>query len=426
MRVLLATMQFGRGYRQGTERYLSDLGGGLQRLGHEVVYLAGDPERRGPKVPLGAVVERDPMVLAYPSAGWMSVRGLAPRHLAGLLDEVAPDVVHVANPAHVGLGLLEACRQRRLPYLVTTMDFWWVCPRATLAHYTGRICEGRRPWSECARCFASDHARPAARKLSSLPAAALAGLFAIQGLRRGMAWQDVRRWFRREEAIVECLRAASHVVFPSSATEQAIRPLLGHERFSRIGYGLDARWFETVGRPGEPPREPPTIGFAGALARHKGPHLLLEAVRTLGWRDVPLRLAGPESDNAYVQRLRELAAGLNVDFAGSIPPERMPGYLRSLDLLVVPSTWPENSPYVILEALAVGTSVIATRVGGMADWVGRDDRLFDLGSAASLAEALRRWREGDRAAPATRIGTADEMAQRTAVLYERAMGERGD
>ena len=147
------------------------------------------------------------------------------------------------------------------------------------------------------------------------------------------------------------------------------------------------------------------------------PHLLLDAVRRLGWSDVPIRLAGPESDAAYAARLRSLAAGLDVEFAGSLPPAQMPGFLRSLDVLVVPSVWPENAPYVVLESLAVGTPVLASRVRGIADLLPDADSLFDLGSAASLADILRRWRTAPPAVSSVRISTADEMAEQTLRVY---------
>jgi len=105
-----------------------------------------------------------------------------------------------------------------------------------------------------------------------------------------------------------------------------------------------------------------------------------------------------------------------------VPPARMPDFLRSLDALVVPSTWPENAPYVILEALASGIAVIGSRIGGIPEMIADAARLFEPGSAASLAEALRRWRESPsrNAGPPARIWTADEMALRTLRVYEQA------
>jgi len=426
VKILLATMRFGRGCYQGTDRYLADLGFALRRRGHEVAYLAGDPDRTRPPARLGEQVEADPPVFAYPSRGWACVRGVRADTLAPVLERLAPDVVHLANPAHIGTGLTEACRRTQLPYVITTMDYWWICPKATLKHYKGGVCDGNQSWRGCLRCVAADNAHALTRHSARLPVGVLAALFGIRALTRGMTVDDVRRWFHRNVAITECLNGAEHIIFPSAAIESRIRPLLQHDRYSHIPHGLDERWFPPALPPVMPraaaPDRPPVIGFAGTLARHKAPHLLLEAVRQLGWYDCVLRLAGGTGEKAYVRRLHELAKGVRVDFVGVVPPARMPDFLRSLDALVVPSTWPENAPYVILEALASGIAVIGSRIGGIPEMIADAARLFQPGSAASLAEALRRWRESPsrNAGPPARIWTADEMALRTLRVYEQA------
>jgi glycosyltransferase involved in cell wall biosynthesis len=419
MKILLTSMQFGRGYRQGTERYLADLGAGFRDRGHDVACLAGDPERRGRHAALGEAVEANPPVLAYPSRGWMGTQGVAPERLAQLLGDHRPDVVHIANPAHIGLGGLEAAARLGIPSVITTMDFWWVCPKATLRHFTGSICEGRRPADECVRCVAAENPRAAVRAVAPLTPLTRV-LLRLRAMARGMPPSDVRRWFRRDSYIRECLATAGHVIFPSSATEAAVRPLLSHNRCTRIGYGLGKTWFEPAKRPRRSATDPPTIGFAGALAAHKGPHLLLDAAQQLAWQDVTIRLAGPEVEPAYAHQLRERASGLRVQFCGSLPPEQMPEFLRSVDVLVVPSTWPENSPYVVLEAHAVGTPVLASRVGGIVDIVPEASRLFAPGDVGDLAGALARWRGAGPAerAAVPRVRTVDEMVEATLDLYE--------
>src|SRR5262249_39571159 len=101
MRILFATMQFGRGYSQGTERYLSILAAGLGERGHEAIVLAGDPEGRdardGQAVRrLGERIADEPLTLACPTHTWMAVEGTPAAEFVGLLRELRPDVLHVA------------------------------------------------------------------------------------------------------------------------------------------------------------------------------------------------------------------------------------------------------------------------------------------------------------------------------------------
>ena len=57
---------------------------------------------------------------------------------------------------------------------------------------------------------------------------------------------------------------------------------------------------------------------------------------------------------------------------GRIDRDQIPGVLRELDVLVVPSIWWENSPLVIHEAFAAGVPVLCSGIGGMADMVADD------------------------------------------------------
>lgn len=417
-------MQFGRGYRQGTERYVRELCNGLRARGHDVLVLAGDPERRGPDVPPGTRIDDDPPALACPTAGWMAVRGVASTTAERVMADISPDVVHLANPAHVGLGPADVCRRLGVPYVITTMDYWWLCPKATLSDRSGRVCDADVTWRDCVRCIVATHPRRAVRMLAPCPPAMVGAMMRGRARMRGAPPDDTRAWFNRRDAIARVLAGAAHVIFPSSAIERRTAPRLGHARSSRIVYGLDDRWW--VGETDRDDhlsrvsRDPPCIGFAGALAPHKGTHVLLDAIRQLGWPDVRVEIAGG-GDRAYARRLRGMTAGLDVHFVGSIPPERMPAFLRGLDVLVVPSLWLENAPYVVLEAHAVGTPVLASDMDGLADVVPDPQRRFAPGDAASLAEALRRFRQRREPMPLPRVSTLGEMTEQTLAVYAQAI-----
>src|SRR5262245_5789789 len=130
MKILFVTMQFGRSYAQGTERYLSTLGRALCGRGHQIAFLAGDPLRQGRQPTLGERQDCDAEheVYTYPTRGWNAVRGLSSRRLKHWLLKHRPDVVHVANPAHIGVGGIIAAYEAGIPTVVTIMDYWWICP----------------------------------------------------------------------------------------------------------------------------------------------------------------------------------------------------------------------------------------------------------------------------------------------------------
>ena len=128
---------------------------------------------------------------------------------------------------------------------------------------------------------------------------------------------------------------------------------------------------------------------------HKGVHVLVQAFRQLPEPNASLRIYGDASvAPEYSAQLRELAQGDGrIRFEGSFAPDQRGAVLAELDALVVPSLWYENTPFVLLEAQAVGLPVLASDVGGMTEVVrhGIDGECFERGDPGQLEERLRAW-----------------------------------
>ena len=138
--------------------------------------------------------------------------------------------------------------------------------------------------------------------------------------------------------------------------------------------------------------QPRRIGFVGTLVWHKGAHVLVDALRGLrGEFEVHL-YGDPSMFPGYVERLQQSAKGLPVSFHGGFERESMRAVYGNLDVLVVPSLWPENSPLVIHEAFMHGVPVIAARAGGIEGLIqdGVNGLLYDARSVDQLRGQLQR------------------------------------
>jgi glycosyltransferase involved in cell wall biosynthesis len=134
----------------------------------------------------------------------------------------------------------------------------------------------------------------------------------------------------------------------------------------------------------------PTLAFAGRLGPQKALNVALAAVQQV--EGVAFVLAGDGEERARLER----AAGTRVRFLGPLPRERVLELFAAADATVLSSSW-ENFPHTVVESLAVGTPVIATRVGGVPDIVedGVNGLLVPAGDAEALADAVRRFVQDD-------------------------------
>lgn len=154
-----------------------------------------------------------------------------------------------------------------------------------------------------------------------------------------------------------------------------------------------------------------TLVFAGRLTAQKSLGLALEALAAT--EGVALLLAG-EGDERPALEGRTADLGLNgrVHFLGPQRRERVLELFRAADALLLTSSW-ENFPHTVVEALAVGTPVIATVAGGVGEVVedGRNGLLVSPGDAIALAKAIDRFFGDEQLQASLRAASAPSVAK---------------
>lgn len=139
-----------------------------------------------------------------------------------------------------------------------------------------------------------------------------------------------------------------------------------------------------------------SVGYLGTLNQRKGVDKLLEAFRRLAEdeRDITLTIGGtgPLSDDA--ETLAERYDG--IEFQGFVPNEDLREFYNEIQLFVLPST-SEGLPNVALEAMACGTPVLATPVGGLPDIIeeGETGYLFESNNSSHIKTKIQQVLEYD-------------------------------
>jgi glycosyltransferase involved in cell wall biosynthesis len=445
MRILLATHAFPPRSTAGVEVYTLRLARALRQREHEVQVLtavhdlAAKPyalrRREQDGVPVVEVVnvhQRGTLEATYHDPELEAAAG-------HVLDRFSPHVFHVQHLLNLSTGLLRHARAGGARVLLTLHDYWLSCPRDGLRMREELALCGTMDHSVCAACLRTSPylVPPLQRGLASAirraglgrlahrlhdvaPRAAAAALRGLRALgpatEPGLAGAMDRRAAVLREALAHVHLFLAPTAFAADRAEDFGLPP-EHVRVVPLG----AVHGPTRPRPARPRRR---FGYVGTVAPHKGVHVLVAAFRALPQADASLTIHGPLTVHpAYADELRRAAAGdPRIRLAGPFPEGEQPRVLEGLDVLVLPSLWWENSPITVLEALAAGVPVVASRTGGVPEVVPEGAGiLVPPGDVEALRSALLQALEGGALAgplPPLPLATVEDGVRRLEALYQ--------
>jgi glycosyltransferase involved in cell wall biosynthesis len=151
------------------------------------------------------------------------------------------------------------------------------------------------------------------------------------------------------------------------------------------------------------------VGYSGRISEEKGPDLFVDLASRLRDREARFVMtgAGP-MDASTRRRAGRLRLDATLEFRGVVAD--IADHLRHLDVLVLPSRQ-DGRPVVVLEALASGVPVVASRLGGIPEMVqdGVNGFLCPPGDVAAMAACIDRLIT-DRQLLATMKGNARRYA----------------
>jgi len=407
MKILLIVHLFFPKHRSGTEVLTLELARGLLRKGHHVEILAGAPcdHEEVASPPWLTEATYDGITVHHVNYGGSPFSEPAALHSSAparvelvrqVVSRTRPEIVHVNHFLGLSSEIIPVIRMLRIPVVYAATDFWAVCPQITLRHsFDDKVCGGPGGGVDCIRCCVSRFSRRPAYVAWLAKSLARTGVF-----RSRWTMLQVDALTRRPQAMAAHVNTANMIISGTKfLADMLIRNGIDASLMRIIPYGIDIG--AVAQRPTMPVRftatAPLRVAFMGTMSKHKGPHVILDALAALGdrTREISLQLYGQGSPgHPYFSEIRAKTEQLggSAMLMGTFPHDRIGEVMSSQHLLVVPSLWYESTPLVLCSALAAGIPALVSQLGGMTEVIeeGVNGLSFPAGNATALKGVLLR------------------------------------
>src|SRR6266478_187764 len=278
----------------------------------------------------------------------------AVRKIAALIDKMRPDLMHCHNVYHqITPSIISVAKSRDIPVVLTLHDFKPVCPVYL------RLRSGR----PCSLCLDGHFHHVLMNRCAGVAIGASALLYAEAA---------IQRWLRSYERVDRFLA-------PSQFMRDAALHRFRSEQVVLLYNGVDTAEIDVSAQ------DEGYVLYLGRLSREKGVETLLRAHEAPGTWDLVVAGTGPLARDL---EMRYRKARLVGQWSG----QELKATIGGASLIVVPSEWYENCPMSVLEAMAYGKPVVASRIGGIPELVvdGETGVLFEPGDADELRRHISR------------------------------------
>lgn len=370
IKIMYLVHQFYPYYFSGTEKFVYNMATCMQKQGHKVTVVTyafkenlRNGKRDGNLLTESYIYKGIPVIsFGYKKIGddvhYMVDNKDLERFAAKLLSEEEPDIIHAGHLMRV-FDILKIAKKRSIPYIVTLTDFWAICFRGILFNSKLDLCTGPRDGEACVK------------NCPHLP----------------------------EEIIHFRLNETRDVLTGAKVVCSATR-FLANMYMNEIP-ALDIKVIPLGLKTAKAVHDKKRLGnddsitliFGGTWLPHKGLHLLLEAFGRVESEKIVLKVYGAGPNDEYNDLISNSAKkDKRIQIKGVFCEDDIEKIFSDADCSVVPSTWWENSPYMMIEALARNVPVIVTDVDGLTEYVKDEFNgfTFRLGDSWHLQEVLER------------------------------------
>ncbi len=269
------------------------------------------------------------------------------RYLEQYIEEIEPEVIHFQHLYACGYSIPKIIRKRKIPYLISIQDYYYLCPRIRLINKHREICD-----------------EPG---LSSLRSLRCGGC--VSGQKCSLIHFMYRTikfywWLYRFRKL---LNNAPLILAISEYVRAKYREFGFDSRKIIVNkWGVDLELFRfNISHKNQTYLN---VVYLGGVIYDKGVHILIESFRNING-SVKLEIYG-EGEKEYLDFLKKKAnASPNISFMGRYDHKQIGEILSQTHILVVPSIWEEAYGLVIQEGLAAQIPIIASDVGGIKEQI---------------------------------------------------------
>jgi glycosyltransferase involved in cell wall biosynthesis len=399
----------------GSERYFFSVSRSLEKRGHTLIHFSmRHPKNIGSPFSGYFVEEKD---YSESHGGFDSIRlgasfirsREAASRLAELIKQSRPDIAHLHNIYHqITPSIIPVLDNGGIPVVMTLHDYKLVCPKYGFFDgrgYCDRCRGGRFYQAALSRCSNGSFARGA--------------LLAAEAYwqRKTRVYERVRFFlcpsrYMRDQHVIEGFDADRVVYLPPYVLLEK-----GNCEPPGVGAVLDTLPAKF-------------ILYFGRLGPEKGLLTLLDAVAHSD--DVALVVCGDGPLRESLEADADVRLAGRVTFTGYLPKPVLDRVIERAAAVVMPSEWPENAPFTVLESMSLGVPVIVSNMGGLPELAAMGGCVvFEAGDANGLAARIaelwldpgrsRSLGEGGRKVIADTLTEARHL-DALEKIYERAMG----
>lgn len=248
--------------------------------------------------------------------------------------KIKPDVVNFLHSNYLFVPVMLAAKILKIPTVFTFLDYYLICDRGTFLLPDGQVCD-QLEGKVCQRCASKTK----------------------------LIERRLMKWLRKDLKGI--------ITFTETSKKRLIKHGFLREKIKVVYIYAIPKEFEGKTRN----KKPDSVLVTAFFSPHKGLHIVLKAwqkvVRAVPSAKLTVVGSGSPEDKQRIENLvKELGIGDSVEFLGQKENEEVLNMILEHEIAAVPEQWPsEFGPLVLVEALALGTPAVASRVGSAPDFI---------------------------------------------------------